>query len=433
MGGPRRPAWRPASTDLSAVRSVASFFVSRVDTEVDRRLETLAAGAGDGAAGDPGPAGDRGGGPGPAGLPAVRGRASPGRAGRPWRPRGPTCSGPCGPRPRPRTPPTPTSPTSTPSSAPTPSTPCPTRPSPPSSTTAPWPAPSTPIPARRAQSSTASARPASTWPTWPATLEDEGVASFAKSFDELHPDADRQGQRPVGGPLSTDVVDDARTLVARACWRATPRCGRRGTSRPTAWAGWMSPAAWPPRPPTSSRGRRASSSPRSCSSGMGGSSLGPAVLDAVLTATGTPGGPGTTRRRLVVCDTTHPATVAAARPLRRLRPGLVEVRHDPRAQRAARPRLGAAARPARATRPSPTRARRWPRLATERGFRPLLRQPSRHRRPLLGALVLRDGARRPHRLRRRRALRAGPGRRPRGGGRAGHGHGRGCPGRAATR
>jgi transaldolase len=31
------------ATDLSSVRSVASFFVSRVDTEVDRRLETLAA------------------------------------------------------------------------------------------------------------------------------------------------------------------------------------------------------------------------------------------------------------------------------------------------------------------------------------------------------------------------------------------------------
>ena len=31
------------ATDLSGVRSVASFFVSRVDTEVDRRLETLAA------------------------------------------------------------------------------------------------------------------------------------------------------------------------------------------------------------------------------------------------------------------------------------------------------------------------------------------------------------------------------------------------------
>jgi transaldolase len=33
--------------DLSAVRSVASFFVSRVDTEVDRRLETAATDAGD--------------------------------------------------------------------------------------------------------------------------------------------------------------------------------------------------------------------------------------------------------------------------------------------------------------------------------------------------------------------------------------------------
>ncbi len=45
--------------------------------------------------------------------------------------------------------------------------------------------------------------------------------------------------------------------------------------------------------------------------GMGGSSLGPAVLEAVLTATGTPGGPGQTRRRLVVCDTTHPVTVSS--------------------------------------------------------------------------------------------------------------------------
>ena len=44
--------------------------------------------------------------------------------------------------------------------------------------------------------------------------------------------------------------------------------------------------------------------------GMGGSSLGPAVLESVLSATGTPGGPGTARRRLVVCDTTHPVSVA---------------------------------------------------------------------------------------------------------------------------
>jgi transaldolase len=40
------------ATDLSTVRSVASFFVSRVDTEVDRRLETLAAQAAPGAAED---------------------------------------------------------------------------------------------------------------------------------------------------------------------------------------------------------------------------------------------------------------------------------------------------------------------------------------------------------------------------------------------
>ncbi len=35
------------ATDLSTVHSVASFFVSRVDTEVDRRLEELAGGSGD--------------------------------------------------------------------------------------------------------------------------------------------------------------------------------------------------------------------------------------------------------------------------------------------------------------------------------------------------------------------------------------------------
>jgi len=45
--------------------------------------------------------------------------------------------------------------------------------------------------------------------------------------------------------------------------------------------------------------------------GMGGSSLGPAVLESVLAETGTPGGPGTGRRRLIVCDTTHPATVSS--------------------------------------------------------------------------------------------------------------------------
>src|SRR3984957_412105 len=44
--------------------------------------------------------------------------------------------------------------------------------------------------------------------------------------------------------------------------------------------------------------------------GMGGSSLGPAVLESVLDATGESAGPGR-RRRLVVCDTTHPATIGS--------------------------------------------------------------------------------------------------------------------------
>jgi hypothetical protein len=44
--------------------------------------------------------------------------------------------------------------------------------------------------------------------------------------------------------------------------------------------------------------------------GMGGSSLGPAVLEAVLEARTGDGG-DTSRRRLVVCDTTHPDTVGS--------------------------------------------------------------------------------------------------------------------------
>ena len=71
--------------ELPRVASVASFFVSRVDTEVDRRLEALAGGE----QGDPavlGPAGHRRGGPGPDGLPALpphlRRRALGGAAGR---------------------------------------------------------------------------------------------------------------------------------------------------------------------------------------------------------------------------------------------------------------------------------------------------------------------------------------------------------------
>jgi len=61
------------ATDLSNVHSVASFFVSRVDTEVDRRLEKLAGGA-DGGAGAAG--GTPGGDGGDQAILALRGKAA---------------------------------------------------------------------------------------------------------------------------------------------------------------------------------------------------------------------------------------------------------------------------------------------------------------------------------------------------------------------
>ena len=105
--------WPRDATDLSHVASVASFFISRVDTEVDRRIEAAAGSSPDGRA-PAGPAGQGGGGPGPPGLPAVHPTVLRATGGRPWRPRGPGSSARCGRRPRPRTPPIPTWPTSTP-------------------------------------------------------------------------------------------------------------------------------------------------------------------------------------------------------------------------------------------------------------------------------------------------------------------------------
>ena len=72
---------RPAPTSCPTVASVASFFVSRVDTEVDRRLETLAGGD-DGRRRRARPAGHGRGGPGPGGLPALPPHLHRRRAGR---------------------------------------------------------------------------------------------------------------------------------------------------------------------------------------------------------------------------------------------------------------------------------------------------------------------------------------------------------------
>jgi transaldolase len=110
-----------ADLDLTTIRSVASFFVSRVDTEVDKRLEELAEqGGGDEAL-------------------ALRGKAAVANArlayaafeevldSDRWRrllERGATRSGPCGPPPASRTPTTPTPSTSPTWWSATPSTRC---------------------------------------------------------------------------------------------------------------------------------------------------------------------------------------------------------------------------------------------------------------------------------------------------------------------
>ena len=151
--------------DLSRVASVASFFISRVDTEVDRRIEAAAQGAEDGTD-----------------LLGLRGQAAVAQArlayalfrrrftGPRWEAlaaKGRGSSARCGRRPRRRTRPIPTWPTWTPSSVPTPSTPCPTAPWPTSSTTARCFGPSTPASTVPTGSSTGWPKPESTWRTSP--------------------------------------------------------------------------------------------------------------------------------------------------------------------------------------------------------------------------------------------------------------------------
>ncbi len=101
--------------DLAGVASVASFFISRVDTEVDRRIEAVSA------EGDPLLArrGQAAVAQGRLAYQLFRRAASPALVGKPWPPRAPASSARCGRRPRPRTRPTPTWPMSTRSSGPT--------------------------------------------------------------------------------------------------------------------------------------------------------------------------------------------------------------------------------------------------------------------------------------------------------------------------
>ncbi len=59
-----------------------------------------------------------------------------------------------------------------------------------------------------------------------ATLEDEGVHSFAKSFDELIQTLTRQGGHASGA--TRGERRRRRPAGARSCWPATPACGREG-------------------------------------------------------------------------------------------------------------------------------------------------------------------------------------------------------------
>ena len=124
--------------DLAAVRSVASFFVSRVDTQVDHSWSRSAARTRRRYAGVP--ASHR-----HAWPTKCFGTDFPVRGGRNWLPSAPTRNRRCGHRRRRKTPTTPTPSTSTASSAPTRSTRWPRPPSPRSRITAPSRAPSTPM------------------------------------------------------------------------------------------------------------------------------------------------------------------------------------------------------------------------------------------------------------------------------------------------
>ena len=108
--------------DLKHIGSVASFFVSRVDTAVDKLLE--ANGSDEAKALEARPLS-----PTPASPTSSLRRSSPPiLAGLTWPPRAPRSSVRCGPPPAPRTPPTPTASTSTSSLPSTSSTRCPRRP-----------------------------------------------------------------------------------------------------------------------------------------------------------------------------------------------------------------------------------------------------------------------------------------------------------------
>ena len=154
-----------------------------------------------------------------------------------------------------------------------------------------------------------------------------------------------------------------RRRAARRVRRDVPRRRARRTSSCSAWAARpCSPRCWPAR---SRRGRPAR--PRACST------------------------PPT--------RPPSPASATSARPTRTPVPRRVEVGHDDRDPQPARRTSGRDTGGAEQFAPSPIPAPRWPTLGRRARLPRRVREPARHRRPLLGAVVLRSGAGRARRRR----------------------------------
>ena len=240
---PRAPPRRGQGVD---VHSVASFFVSRVDTEVDKRLEGLGRTDLQGRAG----AGQRA-----RRLPALRGRSSTASASPPCSRPARRCSARCGRRPASRTRRTPTRCTSTGSSGPRRSTRCRWRRC--------WPPPTTPRSTATPSDDRPRARPARRWPrpaststTSPTSCCSDGVDKFVEPMEKLLAGLDAKREAIVTHAPAVDRgVAPRRPRAAHrraqsrarrprptsrtASGRRTRRCGarRRPPSSATASAG----------------------------------------------------------------------------------------------------------------------------------------------------------------------------------------------------
>ncbi len=154
-----------------------------------------------------------------------------------------------------------------------------------------------------------------------STLEAEGVASFAKSFDELV-------QSLTTRPMTCDRLSACRRLNAGTSGSGPPAASPTTASDGSTW-----PSGCSSRPTISRPGPRPSPPPRIVLLGMGGSSLGPEVLRSFAGS-----------ERLVVLDTTDPGHHRRAGARRRFLHRVVEVGRHPRGADAPGPRAGPGAR-----------------------------------------------------------------------------------------